>query len=296
MKKVKLSMVLMLIALLLFGCGTGNEDEGGDNAQQNGGNNEGVTINFGVTPWTSTVPPTKVAKLLLEDMGYTVNETKADAGGVYTGLARGDLDVFMDAWLPVMHANYMEKYGDKLDDTAVSYTEGQLGWVIPTYVEGIESVEDIKGKEDLFGGKIYGIEEGAGMTVTSREMIEKLGLNLEYVASSEGGMLAQAQRMMENEEPVLFLGWRPHPMFVNYDLKVLESPEDYFQTSEVHVITNNELKDEAPEAYEFLSNWKMDVKDIEEMIVKIDEGQNPEEVAQEWIDNHEDEVQAMKGE
>lgn len=296
MKKLKLGLVLMLAAILLMGCGTGNEDEGGENAEQNGGNKEGVTINFGVTPWTSTVPPTKVAKLLLEDMGYTVEETNADAGGVYTGLARGDLDVFMDAWLPDMHANYMEKYGDKLDDTAVSYTEGQLGWVIPTYVEGIESVEDIKGKEDLFGGKIYGIEEGAGMTVTSKEMIDKLGLDLEYVASSEGGMLAQAQRMIQNEEPVLFLGWRPHPMFVNYDLKVLESPEDYFQTSEVHVITNKNLKDEAPEAYEFLSKWKMDVKDIEEMIVKIDEGKDEEEVAQEWIDNHQEEVKAMKGE
>jgi glycine betaine/proline transport system substrate-binding protein len=295
MKKWKIGFILMLAVFMLISCGTGANDEGEDNAEQNGGNNEGVTINFGVTPWTSTVPPTKVAKLVLEDMGYTVNETQADAGGVYTGLARGDLDVFMDAWLPVMHANYMEKYGDKLDDTAVSYTEGQLGWVVPSYVEGIESVEDIKGKEDLFGGKIYGIEEGAGMTVTSREMIEKLGLNLEYVASSEGGMLAQAQRLMENEEPVLFLGWRPHPMFVNYDLKVLESPEDYFQTSEVHVITNNELKDEAAEAYEFLSKWKMPVEDIEEMIVKIDEGQDPEKVAQEWIDNHQDQVKEMKG-
>ncbi|EDL64497.1 glycine betaine ABC transporter substrate-binding protein [Bacillus sp. SG-1] len=296
MKKWKIGFIMILTAFLLIGCGTGNNDEGEDNAEQNGGNNEGVTVTFGVTPWTSTVPPTKVAKLILEDMGYTVNETKADAGGVYTGLARGDLDVFMDAWLPVMHANYMEKYGDKLDDTAVSYTEGELGWVIPTYVEGIESVEDIKGKEDLFGGKIYGIEEGAGMTVTSKEMIEELGLDLEYVASSEGGMLAQAQRMMGNEEPVLFLGWRPHPMFANYDLKVLTSPEEFFQTSEVHVITNKDLKDEAAEAYEFLSKWKMPVKDIEDMIVKIDEGQDAEEVAQEWIDNHQDQVKEMKGE
>lgn len=296
MKKWKIGFIMILTAFLLIGCGTGNNDEGEDNAEQNGGNNEGVTVTFGVTPWTSTVPPTKVAKLILEDMGYTVNETKADAGGVYTGLARGDLDVFMDAWLPVMHANYMEKYGDKLDDTAVSYTEGELGWVIPTYVEGIESVEDIKGKEDLFGGKIYGIEEGAGMTVTSKEMIEELGLDLEYVASSEGGMLAQAQRMMGNEEPVLFLGWRPHPMFANYDLKVLTSPEDFFQTSEVHVITNKDLKDEAAEAYEFLSKWNMPVKDIEDMIVKIDEGQDAEEVAQEWIDNHQDQVKEMKGE
>ncbi len=293
-KLVKISVFFLVLSALLVGCGS-NENTGGETTE--GSEAKDVTIKFGVTPWTSTVPPTKVAKLLLEDMGYTVEETNADAGGVYTGLSQGDLDVFMDAWLPVMHANYMEKYGDSLDDTAVSYMEGELGWVIPTYVEGIEKVEDIKGKEDLFGGKIYGIEEGAGMTVTSREMIEELGLDLEFVASSEGGMLAQAQRMMANEEPVLFLGWRPHPMFANYDLKVLPSPGEYFQTSEVHVVTNNELQEKAPEAYEFLSNWKMSVSDIEDMIVKIeDDGVDAEEVAQEWIDNHQDEVNAMLGE
>ncbi|MEK3992543.1 MULTISPECIES: glycine betaine ABC transporter substrate-binding protein [Robertmurraya] len=292
MKKLKVSLLLLLAFILLVGCSSGASTSG-----EAGEDSKNVTINFGVTPWTSTIPPTKVAKLLLEDMGYTVKETNADAGGVYTGLSKGDLDVFMDSWLPVMHANYMEQFGDKLEDTAVSYTDGELGWVIPTYVEGIESVEDLKGKEDLFGGKVYGIEEGAGMSVTSKKMIEELGLDFEYVASSEGGMLAQAQRIMAKEEPVLFLGWRPHPMFANYDLKVLPSPEGYFDTSEVHVITNNELKDKAPEAYELLSNWSMNVSDIEKMIVEIeDNNRDAEEVAQEWIDNHPDEVKAIKGE
>ncbi len=293
MKKLKVSLLLLLAFILLVGCSSGASTSGENGEEES----KDITINFGVTPWTSTIPPTKVAKLLLEDLGYTVKETNADAGGVYTGLSKGDLDVFMDSWLPVMHANYMEQFGDKLEDTAVSYTDGELGWVIPTYVEGIESIEDLKGKEDLFGGKVYGIEEGAGMSVTSKKMIEELGLDFEYVASSEGGMLAQAQRLMAKEEPVLFLGWRPHPMFANYDLKVLPSPEGYFDTSEVHVITNNELKDKAPEAYELLSNWSMNVSDIEKMIVEIeDNNRDAEEVAQEWIDNHPDEVKAIKGE
>lgn len=293
MKKLKVSLLLLLAFILLVGCSSGASTSGENGEEES----KDITINFGVTPWTSTIPPTKVAKLLLEDLGYKVKETNADAGGVYTGLSKGDLDVFMDAWLPIMHANYMEQFGDKLEDTAVSYTDGELGWVIPTYVEGIESVEDLKGKEDLFGGKVYGIEEGAGMSVTSQKMIEELGLDLEYVASSEGGMLAQAQRLMAKEEPVLFLGWRPHPMFANYDLKVLPSPEGYFDTSEVHVITNNELKDKAPEAYELLSNWSMNVSDIEKMIVEIeDNNRDAEEVAREWIDNHPDEVKAIKGE
>jgi glycine betaine/proline transport system substrate-binding protein len=293
LKKLKISMFLLLTFILLIGCSKGASTS----FETSGEGSKDVTINMGVTPWTSTIPPTKVAKLLLEEMGYKVKETSADAGGVYTGLSNGDLDVFMDAWLPDMHANYMKRYSNKLDDTAVSYADGELGWVIPTYVEGIESIEDIKGKEDLFGGKVYGIEEGAGMSITSQKMIEDLGLDLEYVASSEGGMLAQAQRLMAKEEPVLFLGWRPHPMFVNYDLKVLPSPEGYFKTSEVHVITNKDLKEKAPEAYELLSSWKMNVSDIEKMIVEMEENnRDAEEVAQEWIDNHPDEVKAIKGE
>ncbi|WP_312097036.1 glycine betaine ABC transporter substrate-binding protein [Niallia sp.] len=289
MKKLKLSFLMLLLFTLLIGCSSQSQNTGGNESS------DGKTITFGVTPWTSTVPPTKVAKLLLEDMGYTVEEKNADAGGVYTGLSRGDLDVFMDAWLPDMHANYMNRYSSQIEDLAVSYTEGELGWVIPSNVEGIDSIEDLKGKEDLFGGKVYGIEEGAGMTVTSKEMIEEYGLDLEYVASSEGGMLAQASKLMKSGEPVLFLGWRPHPMFVDYDLKVLKDPKGFFKTSEVHVVVNNDLKEEAPEVHEFLSNWSMPVEDIEEMIVKIEDGADEEEVAQEWIDNNQDKVDAMLG-
>lgn len=289
MKKLKLSFLMLLLFTLLIGCSSQSQETGGNESS----NKE--TITFGVTPWTSTIPPTKVAKLLLEDMGYTVEEKNADAGGVYTGLSRGDLDVFMDAWLPDMHANYMDRYSSQLEDLAVSYTEGELGWVIPSNVEGIESIEDLKGKEDLFGGKVYGIEEGAGMTVTSKEMIEEYGLDLEYVASSEGGMLAQASKLMKSGDPVLFLGWRPHPMFVDYDLKVLEDPKGFFKTSEVHVVVNNGLKEKAPEVHEFLSKWSMPVEDIEEMIVKIEEGADEEEVAQEWIDNNQDKVDTMLG-
>jgi glycine betaine/proline transport system substrate-binding protein len=291
----KIGLQLLFMFTLLVGCAGGDTDNADVTDDQQAQKGKGETITFGVTPWTSTIPPTKIAKLLLEDMGYTVEEVEADAGGVYTGLSMGELDVFMDSWLPDMHANYMKKFGDKLDDTAISYPNGELGWVMPTYVEGIDSIEDIKGNEEKFDGKIFGIEEGAGMTMTSREMIKEYGLDLQYVASSEGGMLAQASRLIKQEKPVLFLGWRPHPMFVDFDLKVLKDPKGFFKTSEVHVITNQGLKERLPEAYEFLSNWKIDVDDIEQMIVEIDKGRDAEEVAQEWIDNHQDQVNKMLG-
>jgi glycine betaine/proline transport system substrate-binding protein len=301
-KFLKMSFILTLMfAVMVSGCGTAQDNgaEQGNKEEVKAGegdtDNKDVTVTLGVTPWTSTVPPTYVAKLLLEDMGYTVKLQSADVGVVFTGLSRGDIDVFMDAWLPDMHKNYMDKYRENLVDTAVSYPNGELGWVIPANVEGIESIEDIKGKEDLFEGKMYGIEEGAGMTITSREMIEEYGLNLQYVASSESGMMTQAKRMISQDKPILFLGWRPHPMFVNWDLKVLKDPKQFFKTSEVHVITNKGFADKAPEAFQFLSNWKMPVDDIEAMIVKINDGVEPDKVANEWIQNNPDKVNQMLG-
>ncbi|MBU8908381.1 glycine betaine ABC transporter substrate-binding protein [Desertibacillus haloalkaliphilus] len=291
-KYVKLSFLLPLFFTMVLGCAPAEEEDAAPTDE--GADRSDITITLGLTPWTSTIPPTEVAKSVLEEMGYTVNIQSGDAGAVYTGLSRGDIDVFMDAWLPDMHANYMERYGDSIDDVAVSYPNGELGWVVPEYVEGIDSVEDIQGNEDMFEGTIYGIEEGAGLTVTTREMIEAYDLDLELVTSSEAGMLSQARRVIGDEEPVLFLGWRPHPMFVNWDLKVLEDPQGFVEASEVHVLTNHELENKAPEAYEFLSNWSMPVEDIEEMIVQIEEGIDEDVVAQQWIEENQEKINEMK--
>lgn len=290
MKKLTLSLITVLLLSMLAACGSQSE-AGGDNNEEK----KQEIISFGVAPWSTTVPPTKVASLILQDMGYKVEETKADVGGVFTGLSRGDLDVFMDAWMP-MHKTYMEKFSDKLEDTAVSYPEAKTGWVVPTYMEDINSVSDLKGNEAKFENTYYGIEEGATATKTSDKLIKAYGLDMEQVNSSEGGMLAQASRLIKQEKPVVFFGWRPHTMFNKYDLKVLEDKKGSFKSSEVHVVTNSDLKENAPEAYEFLSNWSISIEDVEKMIVEIENGANPEKVAQEWIDNNQDKVKKMKGE
>jgi glycine betaine/proline transport system substrate-binding protein len=298
-------LVLLLLALALSGCGIQTHDgqtaESGkqaesaqDNTQQQPDKKD-VTITFAVTPWTSTIPPTHVAKLLLEQMGYTVKLQDADAGVAFAGLSKGDIDVFMDSWLPDMHKDYMEKFGDQIDDVAVSYKEGELGWAIPTYVEGIESMADVKGREDEFDGKIYGIEEGAGMTMTSREAIKAYGLDLQYMASSESAMLAQVKKMIDSKKPVLFLGWRPHPMFVKWDLKILKDPKGFFKTQEVHVLTHKGFDQKAPEAYQFLKNWQIPIGDVEKMIMQIEEGADPAEVARQWIEENPDKVNHMLG-
>ncbi len=290
MKKILFGIMTALLLVVVVGCSAEAEGKGKSES-----NNKSQTITLGITPWTSTIPPTKIASLIIQDMGYKVKETSADAGNVYIGLSRGDIDVFMDSWLPV-HDVYLEKYADKVEDTATSYSDVKSGLVVPNYMEDINSIDDLKGKEKMFKNEMFGIEEGASATKLINEMIEGYELDIKQVNSSEGGMLAQARRLMENKEPLIFYGWRPHSMFNKFDIKVLEDEKDFLGKSSVHVITNKELKASAPDVYKFLSNWSISIDDVEAMIVEIEnEGVDPEDVARKWIENNQDKVNEMIG-
>ncbi|WP_419893553.1 glycine betaine ABC transporter substrate-binding protein [Oceanobacillus kimchii] len=282
----KFTIVLSLLTLIfLAACGSGDEES--TNTSESKG-----TINLAVTPWTSTVPPTKIARIIIEDMGYEVKETQADVSSTFVGLSRGDLDAYMDSWMPA-HENQMEKYSDSIEKVTTSYDNANTGLTIPASLQGINKVSDLKGKEDQFGNKIYGIEEGAGATEMMRDLIEEADLDVELVPSSEGGMLAQAQRKISSDEPVIFYGWRPHSMFNKFDIKVLEDDYEVFTPSTVNVLANNGLKDKAPDVYAFLKNWSISIDDVEEMITKIEDGADEREVAKEWIDNNQDKVNKM---
>lgn len=294
MKKFLVGLMATLLIVLLAACSSDSDgaktEEGSDDVKEE----KNQTIKFGVTPWTSTVPPTKIAKLILEDMGYKVEETNADVSSIYIGLSRGDLNVYMDSWMP-SHEEHLNKYKDKVVDTAISYSNAQSGLVVPTYMDDINSIEDLVGQEEQFENTIFGVEPGGNASKIINELIDGYGLDMEQVNSSEGGMIAQGMRLIEQEKPVVFYGWRPHTMFNKLDIKVIEDPKGYFSNPDIHVITNAGLEEEAPEVFEFLSNWSISIDDLEEMIVEIEEGADEEDVAREWIENNQDQVNEMIG-
>jgi len=64
--------------------------------------------------WAEGVAYTHLAKVLLEEkMGYDVKITAADVGPAYTSIAQGDMDAFMETWLPVLHKDYVEEVQGK---------------------------------------------------------------------------------------------------------------------------------------------------------------------------------------
>ena len=88
------------------------------------------------------------------------------------------------------------------------------------------------------GGKIHGALQGIdGLGATSPAIGIDLGCigknafdlkGFEVVESSEAGMLAQASKASKAGEPIVFLGWEPHPMNANMEMSYLEGGDDFF--------------------------------------------------------------------
>ena len=50
---------------------------------------------------------------------------------MYSGIAEGDLDAQTTAWLPITHKDYMEEFGDQMDDYGHIYNGARITLVVP---------------------------------------------------------------------------------------------------------------------------------------------------------------------
>ncbi|MDO9540122.1 MAG: glycine betaine ABC transporter substrate-binding protein [Methanocalculus sp.] len=241
-------------------------------------------ISIGYVTWDCAISSTNVLKATLEDAGYMVNLIAVDAGPLYAGLARGDIDVTTTAWLPHTHGAYWEQYGDNLVYVNENIKgSARIGLVVPTYVT-INSIEEMNGVADSFDGKIIGIDPGAGIMSATENAIDEYALNYELVASSSGGMAAELRSKINSEEWVVVTGWAPHWKFGRYDLKFLDDPKGvYGDAEDIVTISRVGLKEDKPEAYAILERFQWTADDIAVVMTSIEGGMPEEEAARAWI-------------
>jgi len=282
--------IVTIISIVILGCSADNADSNTNNTEDK------ETITLGATPWSSTQFPTEVAKIMLEDIGYNVEIKEAELGALFASLAEDDLDIYMDYWEPQFE-EYFDRYSDTIEKVSTSYDDAERGFAVPTYMEDIEDIGDLKGREDEFDNEVLGIEESDPAMAEVPKLIETYDLDMEMLNSTESAMLTAAEDKIEKEEPVVIIGWKPHSMFEMLDIKLLTNEEapDIYNPSTVYTIANQNLEKDNSEAYNFLKNWSMDIEDVEEMITRIEEEDaDPENLAEEWIEENPDKVEKFQ--
>jgi glycine betaine/proline transport system substrate-binding protein len=281
-----LALTGLILTLCLFSAGcTGTETV------------EAKKVSIGYVTWDCAIASTNVMKQVFEEAGYDVELVAVDAGPLFQALANGNVDFTTTGWLPHTHEHYWEQYGDRIDYVHENIPgAARIGLVVPTYVT-IDSIEEMNDVADQFGGRIVGIEPGAGIMTRTEQAIDEYGLNYELVASSSAGMATELRTAINNEDWVVVTGWSPHWKFGRYDLKFLDDEKGVYGGAEdIVTLARQDLATDDPEAYGILTRFEWTAEDIASVMTDIEGGMPEEEAAQKWIDANRDRVDVWLGE
>jgi len=246
---------------------------------------KGKELKIGYIPWDEGIASTYLWKELLERRGFKVTTSQYAAGPLYTGLATGQIDFETDSWLPTTHAEYWKKYGKQLEDLGSWYGPTSLELSVPSYVKGVNSLEDLKNNASKFKGKIIGIEPSAGMMGMLKDtVLEKYGLEgtYEVVDGSTPAMLAELKRAYAKKEPVVVTLWSPHWAYSDYDLTKLKDPKGAWGKGDgVHTLARKGFAGDNPEVGKWLKDFSMTEKQLtslESQITKAGKGKEQDAV------------------
>lgn len=286
---VSLILIAGLVLALFGGCSNASQSvSGAEKSTENKG-----AVNIGYVNWAECIAVSNLWKAILEDQGYQVTLTQLDVAPLFVGLSKGDIDFFLDSWLPVTHATYWEEYNETLEDYGIWYQgSAKIGLVVPSYAT-IDSIADLKDTADQFGGQIIGIDPGAGIMKATSSANDAYGLGIEVVQGSEPAMMAALEKAYSKNEWIAITGWSPHWMFAKYDLKYLDDPKNaYGEAEEIHTLANKEFSTEHPEISTMLKDFKMTDAQIGSLEGLINDGMEPADAAAKWIADNQDIVAA----
>jgi len=286
-------------ALLLTACGGGGEDLTGG---EGGAEEDAQEIELALIAWEEGIAVTHMWEAILEEKGYDVTITEVDVAPAFQGIANGDVDLFLDTWLPTTHEEYWNDYGDDLENLGAWYENAVLTLTVPEYMEDINEIGDLPDHAEELDNRIVGIDPGAGLTAqTEDEAMPGYGLDedFELVTSSGAAMQAELASAVAEEEPIVVTLWRPHPAYAEHDLKDLEDPEGHMgETETINSMGRSGFSEDYPTLSGWIENWEMNDEELSELeVLTLDEYEDdPTEGARVWLQDNQEFLERTMGE
>jgi len=252
------------------------------------------TVTFSDVGWTDITATTAATTTVLEALGYDTEIKVLSVPVTYTSMAAGDIDVFLGNWMPTMEGDIAPYREAGTVDTVRANHEGAKYTLATNSVGaemGIDDFSKIAAKAEALDATIYGIEPGNDGNRLIMDMIadDAFGLDgFEVKESSEQGMLAQVERATRRDEPIIFLGWEPHPMNANFDMTYLTGGDDWFGPNlggaTVYTNTSAGYVEECPNVGQLLQNLEFSLAMENEIMAAIlDDGEDPSDAASAWL-------------
>ena len=214
-------------------------------------------VRIAYVEWDCARATSNLVKAAIEDrLHRKVELLPVSAGAMWMAVASGDVDATVTAWLPVTHGDYLKRLEGKVRDLGPLVGGARLGWAVPDYVT-VNSIAELDAAADRFGGRIIGIDPGAGLMRMSEDAINAYGLKkMQLVEGSGATMTAALADAIRRKEWIVVTAWSPHWMFGRWQLKYLDDPKGALGGMEsIHTVVRKGLDKDMPEVFAFLDRF-----------------------------------------
>jgi glycine betaine/proline transport system substrate-binding protein len=212
-------------------------------------------------------------------------------------MKRGNMDVFLGNWMPAQTNDrrpYLEDRSIEVVRENLSGAKYTLAVPAYTYATGLRDFADIQRFGAALHHTIYGIEPGNDGNHHILAMIQnnEFGLgDFRLVESSEQGMLGEVARAYAAHAPIVFLGWDPHPMNLEFDLRYLAGGDAAFGPNyggaSVLTLARAGYLAQCPNIGRLLQNLQFTTTDESEIMRAMVVGKQPPDVAaRAWLHAH----------
>ncbi len=190
---------------------------------------------FSDVGWTDITATTAATTLVLEALGYETETKVLSVPVTYTGLAEGDIDVFLGNWMPTMEADIapyrdagtVETVRTNLEGAKYTLATNEAGAAL-----GITDFEDIADAQGRAGRQ--DLRDRAGQRRQPpdprHDRLRTLRPGRRSRSSKARNRACWPRWRSETDagKPIVFLGWEPHPMNANFKMTYLTGGDDYF--------------------------------------------------------------------
>jgi glycine betaine/proline transport system substrate-binding protein len=308
-----LSLVAVALTLIVVGCTGGGA--GASAGASSGGAK--MTINMAVNPWVGYEANAAVVDNLLKtQLGYEVVEKDLKEDVSWQGFETGEIDVIIENWgHPDLEKTYIDEKKVAVD-AGPTGNIGIIGWYVPQWMvdehPDITDYKNLNKYADLFktsesGDKGQFLGSDPSYVQYDEALVENLDLNFKVIFSGgEAATIKAYQTATEQKKPLIGYFWDPQWLHSKIKLVRVALPKwtegcdvdkekvacDYPDTI-LNKIVSKRLADNGGPALQLIKNFTWTNED-QNLVSKYiaEDGMDPDEAAQKWIDDNPDKVDA----
>lgn len=255
---------------------------------------DSTSLTFGVHPWPEDIAVAHLWKRLLDKRGYHVKLMAGSKAPIWAAVAKGDVDLDFESWLPHADAYYYRRF--KSNITLIRppwFKHATLGLVVPDYVH-LRTVAQLKAhaKEFASGGAptIVGISAGSSLMSLTRKAIKAYGLPFSLETSSSAAMMAALAKAYKHKTPIVVTLWAPHWAWAAYKLHYLEDPKGIFGTpghmDHIYIFAHKGFEKAHPKVAMWLSHFQLNSPQIAQLMNIIRQSKSTDAGVEAWMGMH----------